>query len=156
MADKILLAQDTISGQEGTATINYNGQIETLFYLKELEANVEKNKESVKTLGKRGEQHKATGWTGSGSMTIYYTTSLFRKIMMEYVKKGLDAYFTITITNEDPTSSIGKQTTVLYNCNLDEVVIAKLAVDDSVLDEDVSFTFDDFDILEAFTTPTNM
>ncbi|MBQ4590430.1 MAG: phage portal protein, partial [Clostridia bacterium] len=42
--------------------------------------------------------------------------------------------------------------TLLIGCNLDSVVLAKLDGDsDDALDEDVDFTFEDFDILTPFT-----
>lgn len=146
-------ADDTISGQEARAYTTINGQVEEMFYAKNLEATAEKNKSEIKTLGKRGTQHKATGWSGSGSMTIYYATSMFRKMMLEYIKNGKDIYFDIQVINEDPTSSIGKQTTVLKNVNLDSVVMAQFDVDSDALEEDIDFTFDDVDILDEFGKP---
>ena len=148
-----LKAGDTISGQEGTAQANINGQIHDLFFTKSIEATAEKNKTEVKTLGKRGTQHKACGWSGSGSMTIYYVTSLFRKLMIEYIKTGKDTYFDLIITNEDATSTVGKQTMVLYNCNIDSTILAKLDVESEVLDEELEFTFDDADLLDEFGKP---
>lgn len=149
-----LHAGDTISGQEGRAYATIDGQVEEMFYVKTLEATVEKKKTEVKTLGRRGTQHKASGWDGKGNMTIYYVTSRFRQLMLQYVKTGRDAYFDIQIVNEDPTSTIGKQTVVLKNVNLDSVVIAKLDTESEVLDEDSDFTFDDVDILDSFVAPT--
>ncbi len=69
-----LKAQDTISGKEGKAVATIDGNVEDMFYIKKIEANVEKTKSEIKTLGRRGTQHKATGWSGTGSMTIllYY------------------------------------------------------------------------------------
>lgn len=58
-----LKANDTISGQEGRAYATINGQVEEMFYIKTLEASVEKEKAEVKTLGRRGVQHKTTGWS---------------------------------------------------------------------------------------------
>lgn len=148
-----LKAGDTISGQEGRAYATINGQVEEMFYIKSLEATIEKQKTEVRALGKRGTQHKATGWTGSGTMTIYYVTTLFRQLMLDYIKNGRDVYFDVTIVNEDPTSSIGRQTVVLRGVNLDSVVAAKLDTEAEVLDEDVDFTFDDVDILDSFGRP---
>lgn len=148
-----LHAGDIISGQEGRATMNVEGSIENMFYIKQLEATVEKNKSEINTLGHRGTQHKTTGWSGSGSMTIYYITSRFRQMAREYAKNGRDIYFDITIENDDPTSTVGKQTVVLYGCNVDSVVIAKLDVDNTELDEDLDFTFEDFEILDSFGQP---
>lgn len=148
-----LRAGDTISGQEGRAIAVIDGNIENLFFIKTLEATFEKTKTEVKALGHRGVQHKGTGWSGSGSMTLYYVSSLFRKLALKYAKEGKDTYFNATIENDDPTSTIGKQTIVLYNCNIDSTIIAKLDTDSDVLEEDIDFTFDDFDILDSFGQP---
>lgn len=148
-----LNAGDTISGQEGKATAKINGEIKDMFYIKTLEATVEKNKQEVRTLGKRGVQHKTTGWSGTGSMTIYYVTSEFVKMAKDYVKNGVDTYFTVTIENNDPTSTIGKQITTLFNVNVDSIPVAKLDVEDAVLEADLDFTFDDLDLLQEFNEP---
>lgn len=151
-----LRAGDTISGQEGTAQAIINGQVENLFMIKSLESTIEKNKEEIKTIGKRGTQSKGAGWSGNGSMTVYYVSSLFRRLMLDYIKLGKDVYFDIIITNDDPTSTIGRQTVALRNCNLDSITAAKLDIDAAALDEDLDFTFDDVDMLEEFTRPDNL
>lgn len=146
-------ADDTISGQEGRAYATINGRIEEMFYVKSLEATAEKQKAEMKALGRRGTQNKAAGWKGTGSMTIYYATTLFRQLMLDYIKTGKDTYFDIQIVNEDPGSSIGKQTVVLKRVNIDSVLFAKVDVDSDMMDEEVSFTFDDVDILDSFKAP---
>ncbi|GAA0122253.1 phage tail tube protein [Clostridium faecium] len=146
-------AEDTISGQEARAYITIEGRNEELFYAKKIESKVEKQKTEIKTLGKRGTQNKAAGWKGTGTLTVYYATSLFRDLMLRYMKDGVDTYFDLAVTNEDPTSNIGKQTIVLKNCNLDEVSMAMFDVDSEVLEEDMSFTFEDVDMLDKFNKP---
>jgi hypothetical protein len=148
-----LKAKDTISGQEARAFITVNGRNEELFYAKKLESKVEKQKSELKTLGKRGTQNKAKGWKGTGTLTVYYVTSLFRELMLQYIKTGKDVYFDITVTNEDPTSSIGKQTVVLKDCNFDEVSMVSFDVDSEALEEDMGFTFEDVDLLDKFNVP---
>lgn len=145
-----LNAGDTISGQEGRAYANINGINEEMFYIKTLEASIEKTKAEIKTLGHRGLQHKATGWSGTGSMTIYYVTTKFRQMMLDYVKTGIDSYFDIVIVNEDPASSIGKQTVTLYNVNLNKVIIGKLDTESEALEEELEFTFEGVDIQDQF------
>ena len=146
-------ANDAISGQEGRAYATINGNVEEMFYVKTLEATVEKQKSEMRALGRRGTQHKATGWKGTGSMTIYYATTLFRQLMLDYIKTGKDIYFDIQIVNEDPSSNIGRQTVVLKNVNLDSVIVAKVDTENEFLDEDIDFTFDDIDILDSFRAP---
>ena len=153
-----LKAGDTVSGQEAVAKMtirNADGTstVEDMFFAKNLEGTCTINKTAIKTLGKRGEQHKPNGWTGEGKMTIYYVTSLFRKMCIQYIKTGVPVYFDILVTNNDPGSSVGSQSTMLKSCTLDSVLIAKFDVDAEILDEDVDFTFDDADILDEFGRP---
>lgn len=153
-----LKAGDTISGQEAVATMlvhNPDGttSVENAFWAKNLESSVEIQKTEVRTLGKRGAQNKPNGWSGSGNMTIYYVTSLFRRMVLQYIKTGIPMYFDLMVTNNDPGSSVGMQTVVLKDCSLNTVTLAKFDVDSEVLDETVDFTFDDVDMLDEFGTP---
>jgi len=149
---KTLNAPDTISGKEGRAYAKINGNNEELFFAKAIEANIEKSKSEVKSIGKRMTGHKVTGLNGTGSMTLYYLTPLFRNLLAEYKKTGVDLYFDLVVENDDPASSAGKQTVLLIGCNLDSTVLAKLDGDsDDPLEEDGDFTFEDFDILTPFT-----
>ena len=78
-----------------------------------LEARFEKKKTEVPILGKTGRGNKSTGWSGTGSATFHYNTSIFRELMARYKNTGEDIYFDIQVTNEDPTSSVGRQTVIL-------------------------------------------
>lgn len=148
---KTLNAPDTISGKEGRAYAKINGNNEELFMAKTIEANVEKNKSEIKAIGKRMTGHKTTGANGSGSMTLYYMTPIFRAMLKQWKETGVDVYFDMVVENDDQESSAGKQAILLIGCNLDSVVLAKLDGDsDDALDEDVDFTFEDFDIMTAF------
>lgn len=151
--EELFRFKDTLNGAEGRAYATIDGNVELLAYLKKIDAKVEKEKSDGKTLGRRMTQHKAKGSKGSGTMTIYYITSVFRKMMSEYIKTGKDTYFDIQVVNEDPTSSVGKQTVVLKNVNIDSVTVAKIDIDSDALDEEIAFTFDDFTLLDEFGKP---
>lgn len=147
-----LFAQDAISGKEGCAYVKINGNNEELFYAKTIELTVENTKSEVKAIGKRMTGHKVTGQNGTGSMTIYYVTPIFRSMMTEYKRTGKIPYFDLVIENDDPASSAKKQSVLAINCCLDSVILAKLDGDsDDALDEDADFTFEDYDILTPFT-----
>lgn len=149
---KTLNAPDTISGKEGRAYAKIDGNNEVLFFAKTIESTVEKSKSEVKAIGKRMTGHKTTGGNGTGSMTLYYMTPLFRQMIKQWKETGQDIYFDMVIENDDQESSAGKQSVLLIDCNLDSVVLGKLDGDsDDPLDEDVDFTFEDFDILTPFT-----
>lgn len=149
---RTLNAPDTISGKEGRAYAKINGNNEDLFMAKNIESTVEKAKSEIKAIGKRMTGHKTTGGNGTGSMTLYYLTPLFRDMIKQWKETGVDVYFDMVVENDDPESSAGKQSVLLIGCNLDSTVLAKLDGDsDDPLDEDVDFTFEDFDILTPFT-----
>lgn len=115
-----------------------------------LEANFEKQKTEVPILGKTGKGHKSTGWVGSGNATFHYNTSIFREMMYHYKETGEDMYFDIQITNHDPTSSVGQQTVILKDCNIDGGILAKFDADAEYLDEDMDFTFEDWEMPQKF------
>lgn len=149
-------ARDTVSASlaECYATIGttrYN-----LMQAINLEANFEKTKSEVPILGKTGKGNKATGWRGTGSATFHYNTSVFRDMMKQYKDTGEDVYFDIQITNEDPTSSVGRQTVILKDCNIDGGILAKFDADAEYLDEDMDFTFEDFEMPERFNLLSGM
>lgn len=146
----ILDVRDTINGAEGRAYANIDGQNINLFNIKKLEAKTKMNKKPLSVLGDRAKQNKSTGWAGSGTMTMYYVSSQFRAMVMDYIKNGQVTYFDIIVTNDDPATELGPQTTVLKRCSLDEIVMAKLDVEDDALEEDVPFTFEDIDMPEKF------
>lgn len=145
--------QDALSGKMARAYATINGRREELFYAKSLEATIEKNKVAVPVLGKTNTPQRSAGWTGSGTMTIYYVTSVFRQLMRDYIKTGKDFWFDLQVINEDENSGTGKQTAMLLGCNLDSVIAAKFdATSDDMLDEEMPFTFNDYDILDQFTS----
>ncbi len=115
-----------------------------------LEAKFEKNKTEVPILGKTGKGNKASGWKGTGSATFHYNTSIFRQMMQHYKDTGEDIYFEIQISNEDPTTRVGRQTMILVDCNIDGGILAKFDADGEYLDEDMDFTFEDFRMPETF------
>lgn len=146
-----LKAGDAIYGAMARGYSIINGSREEMFWAKQLEAKIEKNKTEIAVLGQTGKKHKAGGWTGTGSMTIYYCTPIFRQMMLEYIKTGKDTYFDTVIENEDPTSDIGVQSVMLKGVNIDGVVMAMFDVDTEAMEEDIDFTFNDVEILKAFT-----
>ena len=151
-----LQGQDVVSGLEGFAQINVNGEMRELFELIELETTIEKHKKEIKVIGRRLDQHKSAGGVGTGSLKFYYITSQFRVLAADYIKTGKDLYFDIIVTNEDPGSSAGKQTIKYTGCNLDSTMLSKIALEEEALEEESDFTFNDFEIIDSFKTPDNV
>lgn len=152
----MLKAMDVISGQEATATMKVNGSVVDLFFAKSVEATFNKEKVDVRTLGNRAKQKKTVGWEGTGSMTVYYCSSIFRELAVQYIKTGEDIFFDLVITNEDKTSTIGSQTIVLYDVNLDSTLLAKFDTESQVMDENMNFSFTGAEVLKSFEIPENL
>ena len=143
MARSVMHAKDTVSASLAECYVTIEDKRYNLMQAINLEANFEKNKTEVPILGKTGKGNKATSWTGTGSATFHYNTSVFRMLMYRYKETGQDVYFDIQVTNEDPTSSVGRQTVILKDCNVDGGILAKFDADAEYLDEDMDFTFED-------------
>lgn len=152
----VMKAKDTVFAALAECFITIGTRRYNFMQAINLEANFEKTKTEIPILGKTGKGNKATGWKGTGSATFHFNTSIFREMMKQYKDTGEDVYFDIQVTNEDPTSSVGRQTVILKDCNIDGGILAKFDADAEYLDEDMDFTFDDFEMPETFTMLAGM
>lgn len=152
----IMHAKDTVSASLAECYVTIEGNRYNFMQAIDLEANFKKNKKEVPILGKTGKGNKATGWKGTGKAKFHYNTSVFRMLMKRYKETGEDVYFDIQVSNEDPTAAVGRQTVVLKDCNIDGGVLAKFDADAEYLDEEMDFTFEDFEIPEAFAMLAGM
>lgn len=143
-------ARNAINSKEATAYIRLNGKNHELFYAKDLEATASKNKEEVRALGTRAVGHKTVSWQGEGTLTIYRVTSLFKQLMLDYINNGIDTYFDLVCTNDDPSTPYGAETTTLTGCNFDEVDFASFDTEDGVLEQELPFSFEGADLPSAF------
>ena len=77
-------------------------------------------------------------------------------MLQTYLKTGRLPYFTVQVTNDDPSSSVGMQTVALYNCKLSKVPVAMLDADAEWLEEEVSFSYTNVEVLNAFHNPDTL
>jgi len=146
-----LNAADTISGKDGRAYAKINGNNEEMYYAKSIVIKLSRNKSLINSIGKHLSGHKATGGEGTGTMTLYYLSPLFRDLMAEWAKSGKDVYFDMVMTNADPNSAAGEQTILVKGVNLDEITLAQLdASTDDALEEEITFTIEGFEYLKPF------
>ncbi|MBC1233162.1 phage tail tube protein [Listeria booriae] len=138
-------AQNTISGKEGGLFVDGIEVAE----VKTCEATIEKNKSEVNVMGRRMTGSKTTGAKGTGTLTIYKVTSRFVKMMLDYVKTGKDPYFSVQTYIDDKASGRGAERITLKDVNIDSVKIVNLDVDSEALEEEIPFTFEDFDVPES-------
>ncbi len=151
MEAAIMKARDSVSAKLAQCYVTIENNRYNFMQAINVTAEVSKNKTQVPILGKTGYGNKTTGWSGTGSATFHYNTSIFRTLLQRYKETGEDVYFDMQIANEDPTTDVGSQTVTLIDCNIDGGTLAKFDADGTYLDESWDFTFEDFRIDEEFT-----
>jgi hypothetical protein len=111
----------------------------------------------IPILGQTGMGHRPAGGKGTWTGTAHYNQSQMRKMADVYQKTGYMPYFQIQVINEDPTSSVGSQTVILSGCLCETFTLAKfLAGEADELTEELSGTFESFDIPKQFTKLSGM
>jgi len=147
-----ILAKDTLAGTDGQILATINGQVKVLAEIKSIEATIDFQKTEVKAIGSKSTQYKKTGWTGSGTVDYYFSTSEWASIIDNYVNKGIDTYFTIVATIIDPANPVlGAHTVKMSDCNISSGDVFKLTADDELLEGSFEFTFSGYEVLTQFT-----
>ena len=149
-----LLERDTVNGASGKAFVTIDGQVKELFGAKKVQTQAEIASSDMKVIGTKKVQKKPGAVTQTGTMTIYYGTPLFLDMVAQYIRQGVMPYFTLQTTNEDPTTTVGAQTVAYYSCQLSGTIpLSVLDADADMLTMDISFTYEDFEVLSAFHDP---
>ena len=138
-------ARNAVSAKMAECYVTIEGNRYNLMSAINVEVTFEKNKTEVPILGRMNRGHKATGSTITGSAEFHLNTSIWRELAERFQNYGEDVYFDMQITNEDPTTDIGRQTIVLHDCSWDSITLAAFDADsDDVLTESIDFTADSF------------
>lgn len=150
MPNAMMKAKDSIYGSLAECYITIGTRRYNFMSLTDFESKWEVKITEVKILGKVGMGHKAAGGKGIWSGTAHYNQSHFRAIAEHYQKTGEMPYFEIQVSNEDPTSAAGRQTIIHRDCLCDKFTLAKFKAGEEILDEELSGTFEDWDMPEKF------
>ncbi|WP_270269102.1 phage tail tube protein [Enterocloster clostridioformis] len=151
-----LLERDALNGKSGSGFMTIDGENHEMFGLKKFQSNAEFQESDFKVVGTTLVQKKTTGVSLSGSMTIYYGSPYFLRLLQEYLRTGKLPYFTIQITNDDPTTNVGTQTVVFYNVKLQKLPVAMLDADSDFLEMEVGFSYTGIEVLNWFNDPTQL
>ena len=153
---KFMNAWDAVSAPLAECYITIDDNRYNFMQAIDLEAKISKTKRELPILGKTGRGNRSTGWKGTGKATFYYNTSIFRNILKTFKETGEDIYFDIQVTNEDPTTAVGRQTVILKDCNINGGILAKFDAEGEYLKDEIDFTFEDFEMPETFRDLTGM
>ena len=153
-----MAARNAVSAKMAECYVTIDGNRYNFMSAINVEVTMEKNKTEVPILGRMNRGHKSTSSTISGSAEFHLNTSIWRELAYRFQETGEDVYFDMQITNEDITASdVGRQTIVLYGCNLDGVTLAAFDADsDDTLTESIDFTVERFEMPEKFNMMAGM
>ena len=149
-------ASDTINGANGSCYVTINGSRYLLMQLVNVKASGKINSEKIPIMGQTNKGNKPGTLEYSGSASIHYATDVLREMIYSYQETGEMMYFDMLIENNDPNSKAGRKSTILKDCCLIDATIAMLDADKSTLDEDISFTFERFEMPEKFKNLSGM
>lgn len=152
MGNIIMKGRDTIAAKLAECYITIGSRRYNFMQMIDMEVSIEKTKTAVPRLGAVMLGHKSCGMEGTFSGTAHYNQSVMRQLLLDYKNTGLDTYFEMQITNDDPSSTAKRQTVILYDCNTDGGILAKFDADGEYLDEEIEGTFEDFAIPEKFVS----
>lgn len=149
-------AMDTISGALAKAYVTIGGKRYNLMQLYSFEASMEIKLAEVAILGKTGKGNKPAGWAGTWKGSAHYNQSVLRQVWLDYKRTGTLPTMDIQVTNEDPTTSVGKQTIILKDCLTKGGILTKFDAEAETLDEDIEGTFDDWEMPQSFSLISGM
>lgn len=143
-------ARDAVSGSLAEFYVTIMGRRYNLMQATEFESKWGINLADVPILGRVTKGKKPTGASGTWTAKVHYNQSAVRKWLLHYKKTGIIEPMEIQCANEDPSSRAGRQTITHTGCYVDNSTLAKFMTGDEILTEDISGTFDDWDMPEMF------
>lgn len=149
-------AMDTINGANGSCYVTIEGSRYLLMQVVNVKASGKINSEKIPIMGQTNKGNKPGAIEYSGSATLHYATDVLREMLYKYQETGKRMYFDMQIENNDPNSEAGRKSTILKDCCLTDGAVAMLDADKSTLDEDISFTFERFEMPEKFKNLSGM
>lgn len=145
-------AYRAIRGNAGTVCVKMNGNNYEIGAIVSFKATLEISNSEVKSVGATMVGHKQGMVSGSFEATLHFNVPIFRKYIENYVKTGNMGRLQFTVLNEDPTAWVGIQKTIIKDALLDSIPLAALDADSDIITDDISGTFDNFQIANQFYT----
>ncbi len=151
-----LLANDGLNGKAGSAFMVKGGRNIELFGLKKFETNAEFETTDFPVVGALVNQTKVKGIKYSGTLTIYYGTPEFLSILTEFKRTRRFPELKLQVINDGTGTTVGNQVIAIYGVVLTKIPIAILDDSADYLQEEIPFTFTDFEPLEQFKAPAQL
>ena len=110
------------------------------------QAKYEFEKEDVNIMGDMFLHKKVIGYSGTGSMTLKKTNSRMIKLLIDYIKEGLEPEITIVGKLADPGNG-GSERISITGVSFDDLTLFDFEVG-ALGQTECPFTFDDYNFLD--------
>lgn len=151
LGDNVMAKEEMVNGSLAQATITIGENRYNLLNLINFESTVKPIMRTRGVLGRAGKVHYPTGWEGTWKGKLSYNAPIFRDLLVEFKNTGKLPSFDITVYNENKGGTIGGQNVIHTGCVIDSAILSKIDIEtEDELTEDISGTFDGFDILQSF------
>lgn len=146
----IMHAKEPVDGRLARAYVTIDGNRYMLFQLVNFDGKDDIESLEIPVVGTTSKKHRSGQINGTWSAEIYYNTDIFRELAYRYRKENRVIYFDIQTTNDDPNSSAGRHTVIYKDCLMDSTSWSKIDIENPVLKEEVSGTYEDIELPERF------
>ena len=143
-------ARDAVQGSMGTAYMTIAGVRMQLGNLVSFEAKDKITEKKIGILGRVAKGTKLTSTEGTYTASLYFNSSTILRYMSFYRKYGYAPEVSFYIANDDPTSAAGRYSCVYRGVTISEAITGKLNVDEEVLTQSITGSYDDWDPIEHF------
>jgi len=149
--------QDAVSANFAECFVTLNNTRYSMLMAKEFEGKASITTAEVPRLGSVVIGHKAQTVVLSFSMTIYKCTEIFDDIMDQFIQTGVMPTFDIQVSNEDPSTSVGRSTKIFTNCVLDgDVMLSMFNAEGEFVEQSIEGFCDSYTRPEKYTNPSYM
>lgn len=142
------------SANQAEIFVTLNGNRHSMAMARSFEAKLSIKTEPVPMLGRMIDGRKAQKAEGKFKMTIYKCTPIFDEICETFKNTGVLPYFDIQVTNEDFTTTIGRDTKIYKDCLIDGEVLLNMVSDEGdFIEQEIEGYYSDYEAVEKYTKP---
>lgn len=136
-------ANKILNGSNGAIWVNG----EQLAQVKSFQAKVNFVYEDVEIMGQMSTKRKLMGWNGEGTLVLYKIDSFVLKLYQDFKNTGKVPSVKMISKLDDPNSN-GAERISIKGVTLNEMFLANFE-NKTVLEEELTFGFDDYELLDT-------
>lgn len=157
MINKKMNQRYAASKKQATCFVTLNGNRYEMFFARNFEGKLNIKTKEVPALGMVMNGRKAVGAEGKFKLTIYRVTDIFSKVALDYLDTGILPEFEIQVTEEDPSTPMGRSTKIYSDCMIDGDLILSIADDgEDFIEQTIEGYYGSVKMPETYTDPEGM